>query len=230
VAVSRSLRAQLVAEGFPESRVRVVRNGIDPGPPPAPELRKQARARLGLPEDEFVIGAVGRLAMVKDFGALIAAFGLLRSMPGRARLIIVGDGPERAALVSQARAANVSRAVLFTGHQHDAPALMPAFDVFVNSSIYEGVSLTILEAMAAGVPVLATAVGGTPEIVQDGVNGRLIPSRGIREMASAIAALARDPELRARLGAAGRSRVLRSFHIDRMVHTYAGMYASQEPA
>jgi L-malate glycosyltransferase len=230
VAVSRSLRTRLVAEGFPASRVRVVLNGIDPGPPPAPELRRQARARLGLHEEELVIGAVGRLAAVKDFSALIAAFGLLRSLPRRARLVIVGDGPERAALAAQARAANVSRTVLFTGHQRDTPALMPAFDIFVNSSIYEGVSLTVLEAMAASVPVLATAVGGTPEILQDGVNGRLIPSRSFREMASAIAALARDPELCRRLGAAGRSRVLQSFHIDRMVRTYAGLYASQEPA
>jgi glycosyltransferase involved in cell wall biosynthesis len=230
VAVSRSLRSQLLAEGFPESRVRVVRNGIDPGPPPAPELRRDARARLGLHEDELVIGAVGRLAPVKDFGALIAAFGLVRSLPGRARLVIVGDGPERAALLSEARAANVSRAVLFTGHQDDVPSLMPAFDIFVNSSIYEGVSLTVLEAMAAGLPVVATAVGGTPEIVDDGVNGRLVPRRAIREMASAVAGLARDPELRARFGAAGRSRVLQSFHIDRMVRTYAGLYASQEPA
>jgi len=177
-AVCADLRERLVDDGFPKGRLGVLYNGVEPGPAPSAEWRSAARRLLGLDDAVLVVGSVGRLVTVKDFALLIDACAqcLQTGMP--ARLVLIGDGPERASLEAHARATGLGEALLMTGHRDDVHALVPAFDLYASSSRYEGVSLTILEAMAAGVAVVATAVGGTPEVVVDGTTGLLVHGRG----------------------------------------------------
>jgi glycosyltransferase involved in cell wall biosynthesis len=137
--------------------------------------------------------------------------------------VIVGDGPERGDLAARADALRISDSVIFTGYRADVRALLPAFDVFLNCSTYEGVSLTILEAMAADLPVVATPAGGNPEVVVDQETGYLVEARP-RAIAERLAQLAFDARLRQRLGDAGRWRVIRHFSIARMVDEYAALY------
>jgi glycosyltransferase involved in cell wall biosynthesis len=141
-----------------------------------------------------------------------------------ARLLILGDGPERDDLVRRAAARDVSEAVLFAGYRADVRALLPACDVYVNSSISEGISLTILEAMAAELPVIATNVGGTPEVVRDGANGVLVTARDRDALARAMLALAHEDSRRRRLAANGRAIVEARFTLDRMIDDYARVY------
>jgi glycosyltransferase involved in cell wall biosynthesis len=139
-------------------------------------------------------------------------------------LAIVGDGPERTRLEERARQANLAEAVCFTGYRRDARRYLPGFDFYVNSSMYEGVSLTILEAMAASLPLVATRVGGTPEVVVDGQTGVLVPARDSAAMAAAITSLATHPDRKRAMGDSGRRRLERYFTIDRMVSDYLCAY------
>lgn len=221
-AVSADLARHLTREGFPPSRVQVVPNGIDPGARPDPETGQRARLALGLDDQAFVIGTVGRLNAVKDLPTLFDAFERLLQGRPDATLVVVGDGPERAAL--ERRAAAAGDRIRFTGHRGDVRALMAAFDVYVSSSVFEGVSLTILEAMAAGRPVVATRVGGTPEVVADGQTGLLVPPRDPLRLAEALLDLSASPQRARALGAAGRLRVCDRFTFDRMVDWYAAAY------
>jgi len=222
-AVSADLKQHMVREGFPASRVSVVYNGVDPGERPSSLQRRSARAVLGLPDDAFVIGTVGRLDPVKNLSVMMHAYAALKARYPHARAVIVGDGPERATLEAKALALDLADSVVFTGYRPDVRFLMAAFDVYVNTSVYEGVSLTILEAMAMALPVVATPVGGNPEVVVDHETGLLVPGRA-RSIADAIARLVHDTRQRRRLGDAGRWRVKRHFSMARMVEQYAGVY------
>ena len=222
-SVSGDLKQHMVSEGFPTRRVQVVYNGIEPGHRPTSVERGAAREMLGVPQDAFVIGTVGRLDAVKNLRLFLDAHRLLKQRHPSALAIIVGDGPERAALESAAAELGVTSSVGFAGYRQDVRALMPAFDVYVNCSTYEGVSLTILEAMAAALPGVATPVGGNPEVVIDQETG-LLPAARAQSIADALYALANDPRRRSRMGDAGRWRVIRHFSIARMVDDYATAY------
>jgi glycosyltransferase involved in cell wall biosynthesis len=223
-AVSGDLRRHMLAEGFRPDRVTVLYNGIDPGPPPAADGRAVVRAELGLPPSAVVVGTVARLDPVKDLGTLLDAVAQLRRSQPEARLVVVGDGAERTALEARAARPDLAGAVLFTGTRRDARRLLSAFDVYANTSIHEGVSLTILEAMAAGLPVVATTAGGNPEVVADGETGMLVPVRAPDAVASALSALAAARERAQRFGARGRARVEERFSMDRMVSEYVDVY------
>lgn len=225
-AVSNDLKQHMVAEGFPARCIQVVYNGIDPLSRPSEAQRQAARASLGIAPDAFVVGAAGRLDPVKNLSALLQAAPLLREQVRRPVIVIVGDGPQREALRARAAELGVTDAVIFTGYRPDARALMAAFDVSVNCSAYEGVSLTILEAMAAALPVVAAPVGGNPEVVVDHETGYLIPSRP-RSIARALTNLAFNAKLRRAMGDAGRWRVIRHFSIARMVDQYAAIYLGE---
>ena len=138
-------------------------------------------------------------------------------------LVVVGDGPERRTLEGVVADEGLQSQVRFLGYRQDARRWLAACDVYVNSSISEGVSLTILEAMAAGLPVVATRVGGTPEVVDESC-GRLVPARDAQALASVLRELAGDPALCGHLGRAGRARVETQFTLDRMVGAYRDVY------
>ena len=222
-AVSAALKQDMVAEGFPERSIEVLYNGIELGPRPRPADRAAMRASCGFPSDALIIGTVARLDPVKNLGALLEARSILGARFPAARIVIAGDGPERQALTDRAHALGIGAVTHFTGYRTDVRALMSAFDVYVNCSTYEGVSLTILEAMATALPVVATTVGGNPEVVVDQETGLLVDQRP-HAFASAIATLALDPARRHAMGEAGRWRVKRHFTIERMVDDYAAAY------
>jgi len=224
IAVSHELRDYMIESRFPRERVRVIHNGIEPADAASPLDRRKARLLLGLDERAFVVTTVARLDPVKDLGTLLDAFAIVRKRAPGARLVIVGDGPERQRLEARASQDDLAGSVRITGYRSDVRALLPAADVYASSSISEGVSITILEAMATGIPVVATAVGGTPEILSDGTGGILVPSRDPARMAAAIIALAEDHRRRGALAAAARRRLETSFTIDRMVDDYARSY------
>jgi len=224
IAVSDELRRYMVDAQFPRDRVGVIYNGIDTAPMATADERRRARRALRLDADAFVVATVARLDPVKDLGTLIDAFAVVRRWKANARLVIIGEGPERQAVAERAGRSDVAGAVQLTGYRSDVRSLLPAADLYVSSSVTEGISLTILEAMASGVPVVATAVGGTPEILSDGTTGVLVPTRNPDRLASALLALGADPARRAALAAAARRRVETAFTIERMVDEYAQAY------
>jgi glycosyltransferase involved in cell wall biosynthesis len=222
-AVSEALRADMTAEGWPAHRVGVIHNGIDPGPRVTDAERAAARAYLGLPADAIVFGTAARLDPVKNLDGALEAFRIVQARAPGCRFVTVGDGPERARLEHLARESGLAESVMFTGFRADVRQLLPAFDAYVNSSVYEGVSLTLLEAMAASLPAVATAVGGTPEVVTVDT-GLLVPARAPDTLAGAMLVLAVSPERRAALGAQARRRVEMLFSVERMVARYLEIY------
>ena len=223
-SVSNDLRTHLTGEGFPQRQVHVIHNGIHMGSPVGPDARSEARRRLGVEPHHVVIGSVARLDPVKDFPTMVRAFrDVVRVLP-QARLVIIGDGPERATIAAEVAEMGLTGSVILTGHREDVASLLRGLDIYANSSIFEGVSLTILEAMAAGLPVVATRVGGTPEVVVEGETGRLVPARDVGAMAEALLTIATDSDTARRMAASGRSRVERQFTIERMVERYAAVY------
>jgi glycosyltransferase involved in cell wall biosynthesis len=172
----------------------------------------------------LVFGAVGRLVPVKAYPILLKAAKLVfREIPP-AHLVIVGDGPLRNELVQLARDYNMMDRVHFLGARKDVSEILGAFDVYVLCSESEGMSNTILEAMASGRPVVATAVGGNPELVVDGETGLLVRPNHPHRLATAIMKLLREPACRRRLGQGGRRRVEEQFSLESMVRNYAKVY------
>ncbi|WP_297529803.1 TIGR03088 family PEP-CTERM/XrtA system glycosyltransferase [Thiohalobacter sp.] len=220
------LREQI---GVPPHRLTRIINGVDTG-----RFRPDGPA-AALPEafagsDLVRIGTVGRLEAVKDQGTLLAAFIRLRDLePGafrRLRLILVGEGSLRPALEARAEAAGVADQVWFAGARDDIPQLLRTLDLFVLPSRAEGISNTIMEAMASALPVVATHVGGNGELVRDGETGRLVPAQDPEAMARALHAF-RDATVRRRMGAAGRARAEAAFSLAVMVNRYLEVYDRQ---
>jgi glycosyltransferase involved in cell wall biosynthesis len=224
VAVSHELRDYMIQARFSREKVEVIHNGIEPGRLPGAEDRAAARRQLGIHDSRFVVMTVARLDPVKDLVGLLDAFARFRAHVPEAKLVIVGDGPERARIEQRAAKADLEGSVVMSGYQSNVRALLPAADLYASSSISEGVSITILEAMAAGLPVVATSVGGTPEVLLNGTGGALVPARAPERLAAAMLALAKDARRRAAAGAEARHRLETAFTIDRMVDEYARLY------
>jgi len=226
VPVSHDLARWLTnVVGIPAAKSELIMNGVDTVRF-APNLPAAVTPWAG--EDVFVIGTVGRLQDVKDQASLIEAFALLvASKPeGRARLrlAVVGDGPLRDRLAQKAQALGVADLVWFPGARNDIPELMRSFDLFALSSIAEGTPVTLLEAMACGLPVVATAVGGIPEVVKHGVNGALVPASDPQALAAALGLYAADPDRVAVHGAAARTNIERHYSVAAMVGAYTALY------
>jgi glycosyltransferase involved in cell wall biosynthesis len=222
-AVSADLKAHLVREGFRDHQIRVLHNGIDTGPIPGAEARAAARQSLGVRGDACIVATVARLDPVKDLGMLVKGFAGLHAAEPESRLVIMGEGPERQALETLVLQRGLSASVAFLGHRDDARRLLPGADVYVNSSTFEGISLTILEAMAACLPVVATRVGGNPEII-DSSCGVLVDAGDSEALARELTTLARASDRRTELGRRARQRVEDQFSLDRMVRAYSSVY------
>ncbi len=230
IALSGHIEAYLRDQvGVPADRLTRIINGVDTGRfrPDGP-VAELPEAFAGT--DRVRIGTVGRLEAVKDQGTLLEAFIRLRDLDPavfpRLRLILVGEGSLRPALEARARAAGVGDQVWFAGARDDIPELLRALDLFVLPSRAEGISNTIMEAMASGLPVVATAVGGNDELVRDGETGRLVPAEDPAALALALQACG-DPALRRRMGAAGRVRAEAAFSLAAMVNRYLEVYDRQ---
>ncbi len=221
VAVSDTTLAQArEARDVAGAKLREIPNGIRLDRyAPDPAARAQIRAELAL-GDAWVIGTVGRLDANKNQALLVRAIAPILS--AQLRLVIVGDGPARADVEA---AAAGSPHVVLTGRRMDVPRLVHAFDVFALSSISEGLPLVVPEAMAAGLPIVSTAVGGIPSVVEDGVTGLLVPIDE-HALANALAVLAKDQPRARAMGAAAREIALARYSADRMVDAYLALYAS----
>jgi glycosyltransferase involved in cell wall biosynthesis len=213
VAVSDDCALQAIEQDVPARRVQTVQNGID---------TNEFACTGSDPAGPTVI--VARLCQEKDHGTLLHAAALVIADAPDFRLAIAGDGPGLAEASALTERLGLTNHVVFLGLVRDVPALLKKARLFVLSSISEGIALTLLEAMASGLPVVATRVGGTPEVVQDGVTGLLVPPRNPSALAAALLRLHRDHPLAIRLGGAGRKLVEERFDVRRMVGRYEQLY------
>lgn len=231
-AVGQFVKQALVDnEGIAAERIEVVRNGIDPArfsvdPARAAEARARIRAELKLGERQPVILQVARFHPVKDHATSLRALAETVKQIPEAVLLLAGDGEKRGELEALTESLGIARHARFLGVRRDVPDLMAAADVFVLSSLSEGVSVTLLEAMGCEVPIAATAVGGNGEVVAHGETGLLSPRGDPRELSENLVRLLRDADLRQRMGAAGRRRLLELFAEERMHRRYAEIYAA----
>jgi glycosyltransferase involved in cell wall biosynthesis len=226
VHVSESQAGEARALGLaPAGRTRVIVNGIDAALVRAvAERAPMSRAALGLRPDALVLATVARFDPVKRLEVLVRAVPLLVARVPEAQLLIVGDGSERDTLRALARTLAPGDGVVFAGAIPDAARVLPVVDLYVTASRREGLPLAVLEAMACGLPVLATAAPGHVDAVEPEVTGRLVPLDDAPGLAAAAALLLRDPALRARMGRAGRERVEQHFSHARVLAEVADLY------
>ncbi len=215
VAVSEDIRDRFVSSfGFPEDRVQVIHNGI--------EIPEGESFREG--GDTLVIGSAGRFYPVKDFPLMVrVAQEVARRDPG-IRFEVAGEGPGRREIRELIRKCGLERRFTLRGFLEETPAFYRGLDLYLNTSLHEGVPLSVLEAMSHGVPVVAPAVGGLAEIIQDGVQGYLIGDRDAERFAEKCIVLCRDRLLRKRMGSAARARVRESFSTGSMAGQYRQLY------
>lgn len=240
VALSRPTADYLrTVVGVPVQGLREINNGVDTGLFAPPDQWRRNTNRLWSERSadcpdwpyaagEFIIGSVGRLSGIKNQQLLIRAFLALREQDSEfcrlARLALIGDGPDRRRLEQQAAAAHAGQMIWFAGDRHDVPDLLRRLDVFVLCSRAEGLSNSILEAMATGLPIVATDVGGNRELIEDGNSGTLIADDDIDELKTALHHYFHHPCDRITHGCTARDRVLRQFSIGTMVEAYANLY------
>jgi glycosyltransferase involved in cell wall biosynthesis len=224
VAIAEEV-AQSIKRVYGLTSVPLIPNGI---PLSLYTLNEEAsrawRSQEGYREDELLFVSVARLSPQKDPLGLLRAFAIAASHVSGLRLLLVGDGPLRSEVEDQVRRMGLDEQVRFLGVRMDVPAILATADVFVLSSHWEGNPLSIMEAMAAGKPVIATAVGGVPELVENGVSGILVPPRTPDALAEAMILLAREAVLRRKMGEVARQRALERFGVDRMAREYERLY------
>jgi glycosyltransferase involved in cell wall biosynthesis len=221
VAVSREDRARMIElEGVASRKVRFIPNRIAPLPPPLLDLR----AELGVPEAAPVIGTLTVLRHEKALDILVEAAGLLAPRFPGLRALIAGAGGEEERLRSLIRERDLERTVLLLGFRRNVADVLAALDVAVFSSDREGSPLAVIEAMAAGKPIVATAVGGVPDLVQNDEHALLVPPRDAPALAEAVGRLLRDRDLRERLGRNAEERQRREFDIESTVRAFEDLY------
>lgn len=214
LAGSEAIRDDIVRyDGVPPGKIRVVPYGVDVEKFDSVLSREEARGKLGLPGDRFLVGTVGRLEEQKGQKYLIEAAGRLRREKKETTLAIIGSGREEARLRDQAVREGIGDSVLFLGTRRDLPELFRAMDVFAFPSLWEGFPIALLSAMAAGLPVIVTPVGGVPEVVKDGINGLIVPAGDPAALAEAIWKVREDPA-----GAAGFGRAAAATIRDKYSH------------
>lgn len=225
VAVSKTMQRQLVAlPGLDLSRVTAVQNAIDCDSYFAPEQRAPCRTEFGLAPDACVIGYTGRIESVKRLDLLLAGFATVVARHPQAHLMLVGEGRQRPGLETLAAGLGISDAVIWTGFRQDIPRLLAAMDVYVQASVNEGLSLSILEAMAAGKAIVATDVGGAQEVLTHQKTGILVAPGSSSAIGAALADLLDHPQKRTALATAARDHVIQEFGVAKMVEGYRGVY------
>jgi glycosyltransferase involved in cell wall biosynthesis len=207
-------------------RLRVIRNGVARSRPVSATERTQVRAGFGAARDDVVVGCVANLRPEKRHDMLLAAFAAVAHEQPSLRLVLVGDGPGRPLIERQIERLGIGTRVHLTGNVLDARPLYAGFDLAVQASDTEGMPNAVLEAAAAGLAIVATDAGGTAEIVTDGETGILVPVGSLDGMTRGIGSLARDDDLRARLGAAASMHTEAAFGMDRFVREFGDLYES----
>jgi sugar transferase (PEP-CTERM/EpsH1 system associated) len=230
VCVSADLSDWLVeVVGIPAKKVKQIYNGVDPSRFSPRRGARPALAPAGfLNDNTTLVGTVGRLAEVKNQHSLVHAFSMLMSdepsLRDRLRLALIGDGPLYNELQQLSERLGIKDLVWMPGDRRDVPELLRMLDIFALPSLAEGISNTVLEAMASGLPVVATRTGGTPELITDGENGLLVPVSDHKALASALRWMLDNPDATKAMGGAGRAIVLQKFNWDRTVEQYLSVY------
>jgi glycosyltransferase involved in cell wall biosynthesis len=230
IAVSPEVRDDLVRLGVaPASKFAVIRLGIELSerlPDVDGHRGRRTRALVGIPERAFVVGWIGRMTAVKRTDDVVRAMRLLVDRGVDAYLCLVGDGPDREPLEKLAHELGIARRCLFVGYQEDVSGFYAAFDVLLLPSVNEGTPVSAIEALAAGRPVVATRVGGVPDVVVDGQDGFLVEPGDVDGLAERLASLAADPARRREMGEHGRNRVLPRYGVSRLIDDVDRLYRS----
>ena len=225
IAGSEEIRRDIVRyDHVPEQRVELIPNSVDPSRSDSSLSREEARRNLGLPEDALVLGTVGRLEEQKGHRYLVEALGLLVRDGVNARLLLVGEGRERSALEGLTTQLRLQDRVLFLGTRSDLGDLFRAMDLFVMPSLWEGLSLAMLSAMAAGLPVVATSVGGVRQVLGNDEYGVTVAPGDARALASRIKHCLADPQHARQLGAKGAQLVRDRYSDEAMVRRLEAIY------
>lgn len=231
VAVSQDVRNRLERyEGLDGGQISVIYNGVSSPQPLSADERAALRAGLGFGPGDFVVGTVGRFDPIKNLPMLVQSIAQMAAELPELRGLLVGDGPEFPAIRAQVEVAGLSDRVRLTGFREDARRLAQCMDLFVLSSFSEGTSMALLEAMAAGVPVAVTAVGGNPEIVIAGETGWVVPSNDVPALRQAILGAVRDAAECERRAGAARRRFQEQFGLEQMMNHYRQLYRELLPA
>ena len=225
VTCGEVMRQNLVDRGFPPSDVLSIPTGIDFDSFRSRISRADARNKLQLPESCFAIAMVGIIRGVKRHEVALRAFALFRDAHPQARLLLVGDGPMSKDMRQLAEELGLGQSVSFLGHRDDVADLLAAADCFLLSSRSEGVPQAITQALGCGLPVVATAVGGVPELIIDGRTGLLVEPESPQLMAEALARVADDAALASRLGQAGKAHVEEHYSLQAMLNKTEALYA-----
>jgi len=225
VAVSEKIRHETISlEKVPEDEVRLIPNGIDSERYNRSVDINLFRKELHLRPESLVIGTIGRLAPVKNYPLLLRAFARVTKNHSDAHLVLVGDGPERVPLMALAHTVGLSDRIHFLGFRNDIPDILKAFNVFVLCSTSEGCSIALQEAMAAGCPIVATAVGGNSDLIQNGIHGLLVPSENEEALIAALTQLSSDKNLAQALARNASNKAGHEYGIGRMVQRYEELW------
>jgi glycosyltransferase involved in cell wall biosynthesis len=222
-------RALARVDGFAGRRIEVIENGIEVDRYSGAADRAALRRALGLEPDRRYVATVARFHPVKDHATLLRAFGPVAAARPDVDLLLVGNGPLRGELELLTRSLGIERRVHFLGVRSDVPLILQSADLFAMTSLSEAASLTILEAMAARLAVVVTAVGGNPELVRDGAEGLLVPRGDAPATAAALLRLLDDPAAAAAMGAAGRARVEARYRLSGTIENYWRLYQRLDP-
>jgi sugar transferase (PEP-CTERM/EpsH1 system associated) len=228
LSVSEAHRQRLAdSTGFPYQKIKPIPNGVDISLfSPRPTEKQRIRKNLGLELTPIYIGTVANLRPVKNHALLLRVGSRLCRSHDHVRFVFAGDGPLKEQLVALAEELGISARVRFLGARSDIPDVLNALDIFVLPSLSEGMPNAVLEAMACGLPIVATRVGGIPELIEDGNTGLLVPSEGERQLETILGNLLCCDAKRRALGEKGRQRVLQCFRLERMVNEYQELYYS----
>jgi glycosyltransferase involved in cell wall biosynthesis len=221
---AEAIREALIGQGYRPGNIVVIRNGVAASRPGTRENGAALRLELGVPASAPLVFVFSRLNTMKGLEYFIEAAALVAGKVSEARFLIVGDGGRRTELEAHARRLGLENRVIFTGFRTDVPELLSEAAVSVLPSLSEGLSNSLLESMAAGVPVIAANIGGNPEIIEHDVSGLLVPVRDSAALAAAMGRLLDDPLLAARFGEAGRQRVAEVFSMERSLGEVESLY------
>ena len=224
IAISEGIARVLLAEGLPPAKLRVVRSAVVADRFARPCRPGLVRERLGLPDDALLLGVVAQLIERKGHRVLLDALPALLDEQPRLHVLFFGQGPLAAALQQHVESAGLSERVHLLGFRDDLSELMPCLSLLVHPALMEGLGVSLLQAAAAGVPIIASRVGGIPEAVMDGVTGLLVPPGDPAALEQAMRRLLCEPLLRERLGRAGAERARREFGTDAMVEGNLNVY------
>jgi sugar transferase (PEP-CTERM/EpsH1 system associated) len=225
--VTADLRAYHARQSWlPAGRIQVIYNGVDTERfSPRPDERRQTRVEFQIPDDRVVLGSVGRLVPIKDHATLLRAAEVLVRQGKNIHVLLVGSGPERQKLQAYVAASpELTRRSTFAGASDRVPQLLNAMDIFVLPSVCEGMSNTLLEAMACGLPIVATAAGGNGEAAEEGRSAHLFPPGDVQALSEALKQLIDDSRTRAEFSDAARVRALQQFSLAGAIERYRALY------